>query len=620
MIGQHIPFPSSFPAPAPEQIHLRLLATTDLHAHILPYDYTADAAAPDIGLAQAAARAQALREAAPNTLFFDNGDFLQGTPLADLAARALGEDAQAPHPIIAAMNAARIDAATLGNHEFNYGIEILRRVLAQASFPVVSANLRPTRANSLALCPPFVLLERECLDGAGRAHRLRIGVIGFVPPQSLAGDRQLRAAGLGSREILSTAREVIPQMRRAGADLIVALAHSGLGDAPCTGGHDHAAGALAASGLVDVVIAGHSHLTFPPPGEHHGGQTGAAVVMPGFWGRWLGRVDLMLDPEPPGWRICHHSATLCPSGGENAPPADIAVSQAAATAHDETVVQLRRPVGVTPTALTSHFELLQPSAAQRLIAATKRRHLQNWLTHHRLTDLPVLVAVPSFKCGGNNGPNWFVDIPAGPVLNQHLADLYPYPNQFRALRLTGADLLDWLEISASVYRHILPGGQDQPLIDPHFPSHKFDLIDGLSYRIDLSRPARFAPSGHLRDPANRRVSDIRFQGDPLSPNAEFLLATSNFRTDETGARRESTQRVILEDTALNRDLLLEHLRSGADLAADPAPDWRFDPMPGTTVLFDTGPGAAAHLTTIAAFAPEILGATETGFLRLRLHL
>ena len=163
------------------QLRLRLLGLTDLHANLYPYDYYRDCADDSVGLARAASLVAEARREAPNCLLFDDGDILQGTPLGDLAAEAIIADPTAVHPVIAAMNTLDYTVATLGNHDFNYGLEALERAYAQARFPVVCCNVH--KSNGSPWFPPSIVIERAFVDEFGTAHRLKVGVIGVAPPQ-----------------------------------------------------------------------------------------------------------------------------------------------------------------------------------------------------------------------------------------------------------------------------------------------------------------------------------------------------------------------------------------------------------------------------------------------------
>ncbi|HEY4203064.1 MAG TPA: metallophosphoesterase, partial [Devosiaceae bacterium] len=126
---------------ASNQVHLRLMETTDIHVAIYPYDYYADAPNDTMGLGRTAALINAIRAEATNSILIDNGDLIQGNPMGDYVAYERGFKDGDVHPTIAAMNTLGYEMSTLGNHEFNYGLDFLGKSLAGANFPLVCANL-----------------------------------------------------------------------------------------------------------------------------------------------------------------------------------------------------------------------------------------------------------------------------------------------------------------------------------------------------------------------------------------------------------------------------------------------------------------------------------------------
>ena len=239
--------------------------------------------------------------------------------------------------MIAAMNALGYDAATLGNHEFNYGLDFLHHSIGGARFPFVCANAvlqkGRTPQGDVPLLPPFVLLDRQVTDGAGQSHPLRLAVIGLLPPQITVWDANHLRDRIKTRDIVQTARHHIPLMRQAGADLVIALCHSGIGTGRHKPGAENAAAALARLPGIDALILGHSHLVFPSPefaalpqaDVLRGLLCGKPAVMPGRFGSHLGVVDLMLDRTPSGWSVCHARAQAIrvPPGESAASPAGI---------------------------------------------------------------------------------------------------------------------------------------------------------------------------------------------------------------------------------------------------------------------------------------------------------
>ncbi|RID92830.1 bifunctional 2',3'-cyclic-nucleotide 2'-phosphodiesterase/3'-nucleotidase [Gemmobacter lutimaris] len=584
------------------------------------YDYHTDRAAPGAGLDHVAALIAEARAEVPEALLFDNGDFLQGNPLGDFAMK----DTTRPHPAITAMNCLGYDAATLGNHEFNFGLDRLESVIEAARFPVVTANV--TRTSGARLLPPFCLLERALTGSDGRRHPVRIGVIGFVPPQIVQWDRGFLEGVVTAQDILECAAVAVPVLRSAGAEIIVALSHSGLGPAEAGANAEHATTALARIPGIDAIVAGHSHLPFPGPGYagrpevdlDRGQVFGTPVVLPGFNGSHLGLIDLDLAQDArQRWHVVTGHARLRHTVGVAPDPA---IATAIAQDHAATLAQIRRPAGQTRTPLHSYFATILPSAALAVVAEAQADHVRQQLRGRPEADLPVLAAVSPFKAGGRGGPGHYTDIPAGPLLLRNIADLYVFPNTIAALRLTGAELADWLENSVGIYRQITPGDRDTPLIDADFPSYNHDQIPGLSYRIDLSQPARHDRDGTVVNPGARRIRDLCHHGRPLHPDQAFILATNNYRAAGCGGYTcARPERMVDVGHAALRDIVLRHLADNPRVPAS-LPAFSFLPMPDTSVTYDTAPSATAYLAELAHLRPEALGLTPEGFARFRLHL
>lgn len=610
---------------------LRIMGTTDVHLHLLAYDYYTDRPAARLGLAHTATLIAEARREAANTLLLDNGDFLQGNPMGDFLLQSRERGPGAAHPAIRVMNLLRYDAATLGNHEFNHGIDTLTTALRDAGFPLVCANvawrLGKTPAEDDTFLPPYALLDRQIRSDDGQEVPIRIGVIGFAPPQIVQWDRQQLQGALATRDIVEAARAHVPALRAAGADVVVALSHSGIGEPDEPYGSENASAALARVPGIDAIIAGHSHLLFPAEGgdAHRGADPqagtlfGVPTVMPGFYGSHLGVIDLSLVHDGQHWQAGAATVTLRAVRSDT--PAAPAVVQAVERDHAATVAHARRPVGRSDVVLHSYFAPIAPSTALQVVAEAQAAHVARQLAGRPEAVLPILSAVSPFKAGGRGGPENYTHIPEGDLALRHAADLYIFPNTIAALRLTGADLADWLENAAGLFHRIAPDAEDVPLINPDFPSYNHDRIHGLSHAIDLSAPPRFDQHGALRNPQSRRVRDLRFNGKPLDPEAEFILATNSYRAAGCGGYAQARpEKMVDVSHAAIRDILIQHLTDAPPKPPTGPADFRFLPLPGATVTFDTAPEAEAHLPQIAQFRPAPLGRTAEGFVRFRLHL
>lgn len=623
------------------QAHLRILATTDLHCHVQPYDYYADKPNDTMGLARTASHIMAVRAEATNTLTVDNGDYMQGNPMADYIAYARGMAEGDLHPVVAGMNAVGFDAATLGNHEFNYGLPFLDLVNAQAGFPVICANvvraLGATPLEDTRYLPPHVILDRELTDGAGEKHPIRIGLIGFVPPQVMQWDRGHLEGQVFARDILEAARAHVPALRAAGAQIVIALSHSGITAGAEAEMMENASLQLAAIDGIDAIVTGHAHLTFPGKDfegdgidNDAGTLAGKPAVMPGFWGSHMGLIDLMLERDGEGWRVAGHESSLRPiferAEDRSVKPLveDFAPAIAAtAEVHRQTLDYVRAEVGQTAAPLHSYFALVADDPSVQIVSLAQLWYVAQLLKGTDHEGLPLLSAAAPFKAGGRGGPEYYTDVPVGPVAIKNVADLYLYPNTLQAVRITGAQLKDWLERSAGIFNRIEPGKTDQPLINPDFPSYNFDVIDGLTYRIDVTQPSKYDPKGEQLDAQASRIIDLMWNGAPVDPAAEFVVASNNYRAGGGGKfpGADGTT-VILAAPDTNRDVIVRYIIDQGKISPAADANWGFAPAGGATVLFETGPKAANYLAEIQARGLKIEAAGDgaDGFARFRITL
>jgi 2',3'-cyclic-nucleotide 2'-phosphodiesterase / 3'-nucleotidase len=622
------------------QAHLRLMGTSDLHVHVFPYDYYADRENHTMGLARTASIVNSIRAEATNAVLLDNGDFLQGNPMGDFIAYERGMNDGDVHPVIKAMNALDFDASTLGNHEFNYGLDFMFKVLEGADFPFVCANL--TRGDIAAnardddlFVEPYVILDRQITDGAGQTHPIRIGIIGFVPPQIMTWDSRHLVGNANARDIVAAAEAWVPQMREEGCDIVVALAHSGIGEAAHSEGMENAAIPLAAVDGIDAIITGHQHLVFP--GEDYDGVPGVdntagtiagkPAVMPGFWGSHLGLIDLMLERDGNGWRIASHTSEARPifeRGDDGVTPLvedDVEVLDSVREEHEATLAYVRTPVGTTSARLHSYFALVADDPSVQIVSQAQTWYIAEMMQGTEHAELPVLSAAAPFKAGGRGGPDYYTDVPPGDVAIRNVADLYLYPNTIHAVVITGAEVQEWLERSAGIFNQIEAGASDAELINPGFPSYNFDVIDGVTYEIDLSEPSRYDGDGNLVNEAANRIKNLRFDGSPIDPQQQFVVATNNYRAGGGGNFPGiGEDKIVFVGPDTNRDIIVRYIVEQGEINPSADGNWRFSAMEGTTVTFDTGPGGADVLDDVEGVAIEPAGDGSDGFARYRLTL
>ncbi|HEV7259423.1 MAG TPA: bifunctional 2',3'-cyclic-nucleotide 2'-phosphodiesterase/3'-nucleotidase [Bosea sp. (in: a-proteobacteria)] len=625
--------PSTLGAQTPARLKLRVLETTDLHVNIVPYDYFRDAADDTVGLAKTASLIKAAQAEAKNSLLFDNGDFLQGSSLGDYIAYKKGLKPGETHPMIAAMNALPYLCGTIGNHEFNYGLDFLDHGLAKAEFPLVCANVE--KIGGYPLVDPWRLFEQSFEDESGQQHVLKIGVIGFVPPQIMQWDKANLDGKVTATDIVNAAHKHVPELLKAGPDLVIALCHSGIAGGERKGMEENAALHLAALDGIDVILTGHQHLVFPGAKAFdglagvdnvRGTLHGKPACQPGFWGSHLGIVDLELEKRDEHWRIAAFKVEPRPIF-ERMPDRKIVPKAAAEPAvlasvkadHEATLVYMREPVGTTASAINSFFALVADDPSVQIVAEAQIAYAKGLMAQTPWKDLPVLSAAAPFKSGGRAGPSFYTDIPAGPITIRNVADIYLYPNTVQIVKITGAQLSEWLERSAGIFNRIDPAKTgEQPLINPAFPPFNFDVIDGVTYRIDVTQASRYDGDGKLVAPEARRIVDLAHAGRPIDGAAEFIVVTNNYRASGGGNFPGTRTTVVLEAPDLNRDVIVRHILSKGTIEPKADGNWSLAPLPaGVEATFVTSPAAAGKRPE--GLAAEAAGDAGEGFAKWRLQ-
>jgi 2',3'-cyclic-nucleotide 2'-phosphodiesterase/3'-nucleotidase len=698
-------------------LKLRLLETTDIHVNIVNYDYYQDKATDEFGLAKAATLIKKAREEAKNSLLFDNGDLIQGNPLGDYVAKVDPLQDGETHPVYKAMNLLDYDAGNIGNHEFNFGLEHLQRSLKGSKFPYVNANVYVDDkdndpANDKNYFTPYLILDKTFQDESGKDVNLKVGVIGFVPPQIMVWDKSNLEGKVIAKDIVETAKKYIPEMKAKGADIIVAVPHSGLGNVEGGANLENASYQLSKVEGIDAILFGHSHSVFPGAGfdqiegvdNAKGTVNGVPAVMPGFWGNHLGVIDLTLQQVDGKWKVVDSISQARPiydkTNKKSLADVDQSIVDAVKDDHDHTVEWVRSAVGTTTAPIHSFFALVQDDPSIQIVTNAQKWFVEKNIKGTEYDGIPVLSAGAPFKAGGRGGATYYTNIPAGTIAIKNVADLYIYPNTLKAVLVNGATVQEWLERSAGQFNQIstkkdpadlvavgdaareaklalsfdaktkqvtlkndagtlayvlgakdavvngkkvavaakvengklhLPIGLlestfkislnlEQALINDAFPTYNFDVIDGVTYQIDVTEPSRYDKDGKLVNEKANRIKNLMYNGKKVKPEDKFIVVTNNYRAGGGGNFPGlDGKNIVIDSPDENRQIVIDYILANKTINPSADNNWSFAPINGkANVTFTTSPDAKAFAEQLPHI--KYISTLDSGFAKYFIDL
>ncbi|UDW02260.1 bifunctional 2',3'-cyclic-nucleotide 2'-phosphodiesterase/3'-nucleotidase [Bacillus cereus] len=595
-------------------VKLRILETSDIHVNLMNYDYYQTKTDNKVGLVQTATLVNKAREEVKNSVLFDDGDALQGTPLGDYVANKIKDkdpknpvDPNYVHPLYRVMNLMKYDVISLGNHEFNYGLDYLKEVTSKTKIPVINSNVYiddhdgNDENDEHYFDRPYHILEKEVVDEAGQKQIVKIGVMGFVPPQIMNWDKANLEGQVKAKDIVETAKKMVPKMKAEGADVIVALAHSGVDKSGYNVGMENASYYLTEVPDVDAVLMGHSHT------EVQDIFNGVPVVMPGVFGSNLGIIDMQLKKVNGKWEVQKKNQSkpalrkIADSKGNPLVESDQKLVNEIKDEHEKTIEYVNTPVGETKAPINSYFSLVQDDPSVQIVTNAQKWYVEQELKkpeYEKIKDIPVLSAGAPFKAGGRNGAAYYTDIPAGTLAIKNVADLYVYPNTLYAVKVNGAQVKEWLEMSAGQFNTIDPKKtEEQPLVNIGYPTYNFDILDGLKYEIDVTQPAKYDKDGKVVNANTNRIVNMTYEGKLVADDQEFIVATNNYRGSSQTFPGVSKGEVVYQSQDETRQIIVKYMQETPVINPTADQNWTFKPIVADKLIttFDSSPKAKEYI-------------------------
>ncbi|MFI8217008.1 bifunctional metallophosphatase/5'-nucleotidase [Streptomyces sp. NPDC085932] len=544
-----------------------VMGTTDLHGNVFNWDYFTDAefddkAHNDVGLAKVSTLVNQVRadKGRRNTLLIDAGDTIQGTQLSYYYAKVdpITAEGGPVHPMAQAMNAMDYDAAALGNHEFNYGIPVLRKFEEQCRFPLLGANALDAKTLRPAFAPYSMHRLRTPFG-----RDVKVAVLGLTNPGIAIWDKANVQGKMTFPGLEEQAAKWVPKLRSMGADVVIVSAHSGSSGTSSYGDQlpyiENAAGLVAEQVPgIDAILVGHAHTEIP---EYFvtNKKTGKRVVLsePLKWGQRLTLFDFELVWERGCWKVEKVGAQVLNS---NTVEEDPEIVRLLSDEHEKVVAYVNQVIGTNAAEMTSAEAPYKDVPIIDLINHIQADTVKQALAGTEHAALPVLSQAACFSRSAR--------IPAGEVTIRDVAGLYVFENTLEARLMTGAQMKAYLEFSANYFAQTAPGEPVDPakLTNANgTPDYNYDVVSGLSYEIDIAKPA------------GSRVTDVRFGGQPLADDARFVFAVNNYRANGGGNFPHVAAAPLLwsnSDEIRNTMIAWVKAKGSIDPAEFAAVDWR----------------------------------------------
>ncbi|MBT1247627.1 MULTISPECIES: 5'-nucleotidase C-terminal domain-containing protein [unclassified Thermosipho (in: thermotogales)] len=511
-------------------VQLVILHTSDLHGNILPISYATNKPS-DVGLAKIATLVKQMRKECGSVILIDSGDLIQGTPLEYYHARI---DNKPIDPMILVMNKLGYSAWTLGNHEFNYGLDILNKAVSEAQFPALSANILDENGNSVF--KPYHIVN---------VGGIKVGILGLTTKFIPNWEDPKNIEGLKFEDPVKVAKKYVKELRNK-VDVVVVAYHGGLERDPKTGnpteeltGENQGYQLLQEVNGIDVLLLGHQHRTIATK------INGVPVSMPSKWGKYLGKIVLNLEKVNGKWKIIDSSVEEIPVKGVEA---DNEVVAMAKPYEEKVQAWLDQPVGYAKGDFWIYDPLFARLQDNSLIEFVNK--VQMYYSKAKISSTALF---------NNDIKGW----KSGPITLRDINAVYIYPNTLKVIKVTGKDIKEALEKSADYFAfNNFKVSVNKTWIEPKPRHYNYDMWEGISYKIVLNNPS------------GNRIIDLMFEGKPIEMDKEYEIVLNNYRAGGGGGYTMFKGKPVVREVMMEvSELMADYVLNRKEIKATTDNNW-----------------------------------------------
>ncbi|UQS84550.1 bifunctional metallophosphatase/5'-nucleotidase [Apilactobacillus apisilvae] len=506
-------------------MQINILATSDTHGFLFPTNYVNLKDNKPFGLLRCASLFKEKRQQLDNLITIDDGDFLEGSPLAYFIAKVKKQNA--PDQITNTFNMMNYDFGVLGNHEFNYGLDYLHNAIKNANRQILCANIVDKNDNH-PLGNPYAIKN---ING------VKIGFLGLTTQGTTKWENPEHLKGLKFVSAAKAATKYIPEMSKK-TDLNIIVYHGGIekdefgNPTEEINGENETYEILSKISGIDAIVTGHQHRKIA------GHLFNVPIIQVGHRGEYVGHISLDIEQKNNKYYVKNSDAKIISTKDY---PINKEIEKKLLPLQNQINHWLDEPMAK----IEGNMEF-DNSFEVRL----KKNSFIQFIQEIQMKTMGVDISATALF---NNEAHGFEN----PITMRNIITNYVYPNTLTVLKITGADLKAAIETSAKYFT-----SENENITINHdyiFPKAKhynYDMYEGIEYIINVAKPV------------GQRVTKLMYHGQPVTDNQELKIALNIYRAVGGGNfTMFNASKIIKKDNRMMSQLIADYLRFHKNIKA-----------------------------------------------------